>query len=203
MNQKQKDSGNINKYITVVLAIVIIASVIVYLYVNFANTGVDTQNPENETVLTLNYGGESHTFSFDQLLEIESITGYGSYRTSKPSFSGTGNWTGIPIITLVNYFDNIPENYSLEINSSDGESQVYNYDTVNGYVDVYDPENVSNDEPLGKNNLTMVVAYKFNGNYFNESKDGKLRIAFVGEEGTITHAGLWWKFVDDIEIIAN
>ena len=150
MNLKQKDSGNINKYITVVLAIVIIASIIIYLYVNFANTGDDTLPSEKVIDLTLNFGGESQTFSFDQLLEIESITGYGGYRTSKPSFSGTGNWTGIPIITLVNYFDNIPENYSLEINSSDGESQIYDYDTVNGYVDVYDPENVSNDEPLGK-----------------------------------------------------
>ena len=49
----------------------------------------------------------------------------------------------------------------------------------------------------------MIVAYKFDANYFNESKDGKLRIAFVGGEGNITHAGLWWKFVDDIKIIAN
>jgi len=200
---KEKDNDNINKYITIVLAIAIIASVIIYLYITFTNTGDDSQLTEGETVLTLVYGENSETFNFDQLLEMESITDYGGYRTNKPSISGTGNWTGITVLSLVNYFDNAPENYSLEINTSDGETQLYSYDTVNRYVDIYDPVNASNSEPLGKDNVTMIVAYQFEGNYFDESKDGKLRIAFVGKEGTITSAGLWWKFVNVIEIIAN
>jgi hypothetical protein len=206
MPAQEKEKDNFNKYITIFLAITIIASAIVYLFVNFSNTNLEAniiEHSDNEIVLTMIYEEESQSFTMEQLLGIESITAYGGYRTQKPSISGAGNWTGVPIITLVNYFNNVSENYSLEINTSDGETKIFSYETANGYVDIYDAENASNGEPLGKENLTMIAAYKFEGNYLNESKDGKLRIAFVGEEYSITSAGLWWKFVNSIEIIAN
>ena len=50
----------------------------------------------------------------------------------------------------------------------------------------------------------MIVCYQKDGEYLNVTKDGNIKIAFVNEdEEKITSSGLWWKFVESIEIIED
>ena len=50
----------------------------------------------------------------------------------------------------------------------------------------------------------MIVCYEKDGEYLNESDDGRIKIAFVNQdEEKITASDLWWKFVESIEIIED
>lgn len=199
-------TSNLNKSIVAILAVVVIASVGIYIFTNLPQERTD-DNDDNggvlpgQTVLTVTYNGEQINYTFEQLEAFPSYTGSGGYRTSKPSIKGIGNYTGVTIASLVDVFRDIPMNYSLIVNSSDGEGTTYNHSAVLGNVDIYNPDNASDATPISQGGLTMVLAYQFNGNYLNESQDGKLKIVFLDNEGSITNAGLWWKYVVSIEVI--
>ena len=79
----------------------------------------------------------------------------------------------------------------------------YNYSTILGNVDIYNPDNASDPNPIGKGNMTMVLAYQYEGHWLNESNDGKLKIVFLDEKGSITKSSLWWKKVTSIRIITE
>jgi len=49
----------------------------------------------------------------------------------------------------------------------------------------------------------MVLAYQYEGNWLNETSDGKLKIVFLDEKGSITKGSLWWKKVTSIRIITE
>jgi len=46
----------------------------------------------------------------------------------------------------------------------------------------------------------MVLVYQYEDEWLNESSDGKLKIAFLDENGSITKSSLWWKKVISIRI---
>ena len=102
---------------------------------------------------------------------------------------------------MVEKIDNISGNYSLKIVDKDGEEQTYNFSVIQGNVAIYNASDPNNETPLGYDDVTMILAYKQDGEYLNASRDGRLRIAFVNDKGSITASRLWWKFVVSIEII--
>jgi hypothetical protein len=51
--------------------------------------------------------------------------------------------------------------------------------------------------------MTMVLAYQFEGEWLNESSDGKLKIVFLDGNGSITESILWRKKVNSIRIITE
>lgn len=203
-----------NKIITIVLALIIIVAAITILYVslpqNEENKSSDENNGQqvggNQTavVLTVIYGDEQTNYTFPELENLISYTGMGGRRTNYPKIEGQGNYTGVPIITLVELTAGDIEDYSIIATSNYKgtiENKTYNYSYILGNVDIYDPNNASNATPIGNDGLTMVIAYKYEGNYLNESDDGKLRIAFLDENGSITYSQLWYKSVISIEIV--
>jgi len=208
-----EENGN-NKLITVVLAIVITFAAIAILYVNLPkenikNNDTDDENQDDqgqeETYLTVVYGNEQKIYILDDLESLETITGFGGYRTSFPSIKGQGTYTGVPVTTLVDLSAGEITDYSLKIYSDEeGEidSITYTYDMVQGNLDIYNSTNASDENPISIGGVTMIVCYRVDGEYLDESKDGKLKIAFINEdEELITSASLWWKFVYSIEII--
>jgi hypothetical protein len=203
-----------NKIITIVLAVIIILAAITVIYIslpqnkenekasggNNGQQGGDNQTEES-VILTVIYGDEQTNYTLEELEALDSYTGMGGYRTSFPSIKGQGNYTGIPVTTLVELIAGDIENYSVVVYSSDGSNKTYTFSMVQGNVDIYNPNNASDATPIGNGGLTMVLTYKYEGDYLNESKDGKLKITFLDESGSITSSGLWWKYVTYIEII--
>jgi len=203
-----------NKIITIALAMIITLAAITILYVSLPEnkenkkpSGENHEQGGNQTgesaILTVIYGDEQTNYTLDELEALESYTGMGGYRTSFPSIKGQGNYTGVPVTTLVELTAGNIENYSIVVTSNDGEkieNKTYNYGFIMGNVDIYNPNNASDAIPIGNGGLNMVLAYKYEGDYLNESKDGKLKIAFLDENGSITSSGLWWKYIISIEI---
>jgi hypothetical protein len=98
---------------------------------------------------------------------------------------------------------NLSDNYSIIIYSSDGINTTYNYSVIQGNINIYNSTNPENDTPISHGGVTMILAYKKDGEYLDEELDGNLKIAFINEdEGLITSSKLWAKFVTSIEIIA-
>jgi len=196
-----------NKIITAVVTIAVILAIAVLIYVNLPK---QTETPEDNTdahktippTLALIYNDEQINFTLGQLERLEPYTAKGGYRTQK-GIKGVGNYTGINITTLINTLQPVPYRYSLLVTDANGENASYNFSTINGQVNIYDPENASNSEPIGYGNMTMVLAYQFEGELLNESSDGKLRIVFLDENGSITSSSLWWKKVVQIRIITE
>ncbi|HWR27376.1 MAG TPA: hypothetical protein VN377_02940 [Candidatus Thermoplasmatota archaeon] len=198
-----------NKIIGAVVAIAIIISIAVLVYVNLPRQTEtpDDNNDDHKTApptLTLIYNDETQNFTFGQLERLESYTAKGGYRTQSGFIKGLGNYTGVNITTLVNMLQPIPPyHYTLQVFSDDGKNMSYNYSTIIGNVDIYNPENGSDPNPIGNGNMTMVLAYQFEGEWLNESSDGKLRIVFLDEQGSITNSRLWLKMVTSIKIITE
>lgn len=196
-----------SKILSAAIAIVIIVAVAVLVYVNLprqSNVPSGNNNGQNTTspIFSITYGDKQTNFTLSELTDLPSYTAKGGYRTQAGFIKGVGNYTGVNITTLVDTFQTGPFLYSLKVISEDGNT-TYNYTTILGNVDLYNPDNASDPNPIGKGNTTMVLAYKFEGNWLNESTDGKLKIVFLDEKGSITKASLWWKKVISIKIITE
>ncbi len=199
-----------NKIISAVLAIAVILAVIVLVYVYLPkqtptdnNNNDDQAHKESQTVLSLTYNDETQNFTLNQLEHFESYTAKGGYRTQGASIKGIGNYTGVNITTIINSLQPVPYRFSLVVTDSGGESKSYNYSTIIGDVNLYNPDNASDSTPIGKGNMTMVLAYEFEGEPLNKTNDGTLKIVFLDQNGSITEAGLWWKKVVSIQVITE
>ena len=191
-----EENGN-NKIITILLVIIITFAAIAILYVNLPQ--------KEEVILTVIYGDEAVNYRLEDLKGMDTILGYGGYRTSFPSIKGQGIYTGVPVTTLVKLSAGTIIDYNITVYSDEeGEkdSITYTYDMVQGNLDIYNSTNASDENPISIGGVTMIICYEADREYLDESKDGKLKIAFVNEdEELITKASLWWRFVYSIEII--
>jgi hypothetical protein len=204
-----------NKIITIVLAVIITLAAITVIYISLPqnkenektsgenNGQQDGNNPTEESaILTLIYGDEQINYTLEELEALDSYTGMGGYRTSFPSIKGQGNYTGIPVTTLVELIADDLENYSVVVYSSDGSNKTYTFGMVQGNIDTYNATNASDANPMGNGGVTMILSYMKDDEYLNESNDGNLKIAFVSDrEELITSSGIWWKYVVSIEVL--
>ena len=211
--------NNSSKLITIMIAIIICAAAITLLYVNLPQNdtgndneinddttdGTNDEPEEPETFLTVIYNNEQTDYTLEELEAMDTITGYGGYRTSYPMIKGQGTYTGVLVTSLINEIAGNIENYTIIVNSDeDGlkENKTYSYDMVQGNLSIYNSTNASDETPIETGGVTMIVCYEKDGEYLEEADDGKIKIAFVNEdEEKITSSGLWWKFVVSIEIV--
>lgn len=197
-----------NKIITAVLAIIIIVAAIATLYVNLPkdtqnnneNTGeTNDQSNESVTALTVIIGEEQMNYTLEELESLEAFSGSGSYIKTgwlpTVEIEGPFNYTGISITTLLDQLENLPENYTITVEASDGYTKEYNTSYITGNVDIYNETgNIT-----GTGGVTLLLAYMEENSYINESAGGSIRIVYV-DDGAITSSGLWVKNVISIEI---
>jgi hypothetical protein len=202
-----------NKIITIVLAVIITLAAITVIYISLpqnkenkktsgGNNEQQGESNETATIFTVIYGDDREEYSPKGLEALESYEGMGGYRTSFPAIKGQGTYIGVPVKTLVESIAGNIDNYSVIVHSSDGKNTTFNFSMTQGNANTYNSTNASISNPIGNGGVTMVVAYKKDGSYFNESTDGKLKIAFVNkDEELITSSKFWIKFVVSLQII--
>jgi len=197
-----------NKILSAAVAIAIIVSVVVLVYVNLpkqtdSSSEDNTAHKTTPPIFTLIYDDKQKNYTIADLVQLEAYTAKGGYRTQSGFIKGVGNYTGVNISTLVNTFQPAPLLFSFKVYSEDGGNLSINYSTILGNVDIYNPDNASDSKPIGNGGVTMVLAYQYEGQWLNESNDGKLKIVFLNEKGSITQASLWWKKITAIRIITE
>jgi len=198
-------SSKTNKIIGAVVATAIIISIAVLVYVNLPKQSETTEenNDDHNTIpptLTIIYNDKQKNYTFGEIERLESYTAKGGYRNSIGVIQGVGNYTGVNITTLVKTLQPTPYRYALQIFSEDGKNMFFNYSTIIGLVPIYTPQNGS---VIGTGNMTLVLAYKYEGDWLNETSDGKLRLVFLDDQGSITDSEYWMKMVTSIRIITE
>ncbi|MBD3227288.1 MAG: molybdopterin-dependent oxidoreductase [Candidatus Lokiarchaeota archaeon] len=194
-----------NKYISIVLVIVIVCVTGIYTYTQLVekdptdhNNYQPTGDSEN-TILNVTMGSDITSYTLDELKSIGVVSGNGAYVNKIGKVTGPNDYTGIPITSLLDSIDNIPDNYTVQATASDDYSVEYSYSEVNGEVKIYNETGVE----IGTSMITMIIAYKENGNLIDEDNGGPLRIAFIDEEGSITGSGKWLQSLVNLEVIES
>lgn len=196
------------KIITFLLAVVILLAVVTVIYISFPlgywneenNKTTETPTNNEKILLTVSLGSEQKNYTMSDLEQLEKYEGTGSYVKTKllPDtvlINGPYNFTGVQVSTLINDFDDLPENYTITVTASDGWSTNFTKDNVSGVIDIYNETG----KIVGNHGATMILAYKENGEYITDDTIGPLRIAFVDDD-VITASNLWVKRVVSIEI---
>ena len=196
---EETSKNNSSKYITILLAVVIIIAVGIYAYTTFVKkepTSPDNNQPEG-TLLTLTVGSYSYNYTLNNLTALSSVTEQGGYINKIGKITGPNNYTGVSVSVLLNTISSLPTNYTFHAIANDNYSINYTVDELDGHVTIF---NETGGE-IGIGNLTMIIAYKENGVFLNETTKGPLRIAFVGSEFSLTDSAMWLGYLVKIEII--
>lgn len=188
------------KIITIVLALIIIIAAITIIYTSLPKNENEKENTngnqqENEIVLHMLYNDTYKNYTLNQLQELESITGPGGYINTINVTSGPYELTGVSISTLLEQFDILSENYSINVKAVDNYSRTFNLSYINGDLPVFNYIG----ELIGIGGATMIINYKENEEYLDDS-NGPLRLAFICEDG-FTSSKIWIKQVVSILII--
>ena len=205
---EQKKKNTSGQIITVLLAVIIIASLSIYTYttLNPNMTSDDQLNEQNdiiadegETVLTILFRDHNYTYTLQNLQSYEPTRGIGQYINRAGSMSDINNYTGITIIALLETFDNLTGNYTITAVANDEYSVNYSYNEINGIQTIYNQTGTE----LGTSNVTLIIAYLENDNPISNESGGPLRIAFVNKEGSITSSAKWMRYLEKIVINEN
>lgn len=141
--------------------------------------------------------GTQYVLDEASLAQFTSITANGGTRNSKGVLGNYGAYTGIPIMTLLNYIGGVTTSNSIVVTASDDYQTTYTYQQVNGQdISAYDSEG---NPATPTKPLTMIVAYYINGTALGNDP-GPLRTIIVGSEGLYTSGNLSAKMVAKIEI---
>jgi hypothetical protein len=111
---------------------------------------------------------------------------------------GPFNYSGVEITKLLEKIEDLPDQYNITVTAIDGRESNYSYDEIMGNVDIYN----NSGNITSSSGVTMILAYKHDGEYIKDPDEGPLRIAFV-DDGLITSSKLWTKLVETIEIIVS
>ncbi len=207
--------------ITITLAIVIVCAISALIYVNLPSNNQDELQQEQTSdteqsngedadellsnlTISLIYGDQELMYNLSALTKFEQNTNSGRHIKTKllPDSVILGDvytFTGVTVQTLLEEFDELPKNYTLNVISRDEYVTEYSMDNVLGNVEVYDENGTITNETA-----VMLLAYMENGSYYHEidldNEIGPFRIVFVGDDCPITSSALWSKQVVSIKV---
>ncbi len=147
---------------------------------------------ETETALTLE-GTTTHDYSLEEIQDMNSYTGEGMFLNSVGNIEGPYEYKGVNVTSLVsNVYSE--DDYTLEVEATDGYVMTYTSEQVNGGFKTYDDEG----NPTSGEDVTALLAYDEVGE--DSLSGGPLRVVMVGEDGPITDGHFWAKMVRYIRV---
>ncbi len=207
MASETKKMGKISRKILAVILVVIIAvavaaTALYVLWPKSTTSNTTTSNTLPAMSLTLvAANGTSITINQTEIGKLTTVTSAGGLESSGGAIEGVGNYTGVPILTLLGLVGGMTSDETLTITATDGYSMVFTYDQVNGQgYPTFDP--VTGNAVDSNQTLTLIAAY-----YYNDvplTKDiGPIRIALVGSQGLLTEGHFWIFYASTIAITSE
>ncbi len=159
---------------------------------------IEINGPE---ILNISYNGTTIGYSQKELEQLTTQTQSGRYLKmgALPTVivDGPYNYTGVSMVDLLDDAFVLPDSYNVTVTASDGRPSEYTYDEIQGRFMSYN-ESTGNESGIVQG--TMLLAYKEDETYLNESTGGPLKIVFTGNN-YIFSSRTTSKYVVEIDII--
>ncbi|NPD87533.1 MAG: hypothetical protein HGN29_02350 [Asgard group archaeon] len=186
----------INKQRTVFIGsifVVLISGTIIGVYFGVFH---EKQTGDTDIIFTIQSAITTKKYTMTELMELESVEGYGGYKKATGTIVGSSLYEGVSLDVLLDEVGGISSDEDLKAIASDGWTVTYTSQMISGNVVAYDNETGDNQ---GIKKFQILLAYEVAGSNI-PSDDGPLRIAFISEEGYLTDGNLWAKKVQTVEI---
>jgi DMSO/TMAO reductase YedYZ molybdopterin-dependent catalytic subunit len=197
------DSGAKSKFNKKLLAIAVIIIVAVAAVVSWQIYSQSSNATKSKVILpSLNLtlvgaNGQQKILNSNELAALKSYTANGGYSENGKTY--VGNFTGVPILTLLDLVGGITSSENVTFTGSDGYQVTFTYQQLQGQgLNTYDPTTGAAVQPSQP--LTVMVAYYGNDTSIASGK-GPLTVAIVGPQGLYTNGYCWVYLLVKIEII--
>jgi len=191
------DSEAKSKFSNKLLAVAVIIIVAVAVVVSWQLYGSNSGAAKSDVVLPalsltlVGANGQQKVLDSNALAALKSISADGGYR-SDVGTNYSGNFTGVPALTLLNLVGGIKSSENVTFTGSDGYQVTFTYQQVHGQeVNTFNPSTGAVVQPTQP--LTVIVAYYCNGTSIASGK-GPLTVAIVGPQDLYTN-GYWWAYL--------
>lgn len=203
MNKRvNADLGAKSRFNKKLLAIAVIIIVVIVVVVSWKINGQSSNAAKSKVVLPalsltlIGADGQQKILNSSELAALKSYTATGGYSRGGTIFGG--NFTGVPILTLLDLVGGITSSENVTVAGSDGYKVTFTYQQVQGQgLNAYDPTTGAAVQPSQP--LTVIVAYYCNGTSLI-SGTGPLTVAIVGPQGLFTPSKYWAYLLVKIEI---
>jgi hypothetical protein len=174
--------------------------------VTSANTGADDYEYVQYDLVVVK-GDTVQGYTLSDLQGLSSVSGYGGFLNTFPSFKGPWSFTGVSVLSLLADVGGLPAGHNVKVTASDNYAKTFTYDQVkNNNFTMYDPtSDPANPTVIGPGDITgsleMVVAYEQDGGPISDG--GPLRLVFLSpvEGEQATDSVNWVKYVVKIEVL--
>jgi hypothetical protein len=193
------ESGAKSRFNKKLIAIIFIIIVVVAVVVSWQIYGRSSTAKPQVTLPTLSLTligaeGQEKVLDSSELAALTSYTSNGGY-SGEGTMKGTiytGNFTGVPVLTLLNLVGGVTSNENVTFTGSDGYQVTFTYQQVHGQeINTFNPTTGAAVQPSQP--LTVIVAYYSNDTNIVPGK-GPLTVAIVGPQGLYTN-GYWWAYL--------
>ncbi len=205
MNADSGAKSKFNMKLLAILVIVIVIIAVVAVVVSWQIYWRSSSSTKSKSALPalkltlIGANGQQKILNSGELATLNSYTATGGYITEEREIT-VGNYTGVPILTLLDLVGGISSSENVTVMGSDGYQWTFTYQQVHGQgLDTYNPNTGVAEQ--ASQPLTMIVAYYCNGTTL-ASGTGPLTIAIVGPQGLITPGAYWTYLLVKIEIQA-
>jgi hypothetical protein len=202
--QKMVNSRVKSSFNRKLLAIAIIIVIALAVGVSWQIHELSSNAPKSKVVLPalsltlIGAEGQQKILNSNEFTSLESYTANGGY--SGEGLIYIGNFTGVPVLTLLSLVGGITSSENVTFTGSDGYQVTFTYQQIHGQeIDTFDPNTGAAVQPTQP--LTVMVAYYSNDTAIVAGK-GPLTLAIVGPQGLYTN-GYWWVYLlVKIEVIS-
>ena len=202
MNADSGAKSKFNKKLLAIAVIIIVAVAVVVSWQIYKQSSSATKSKVILPALSLTLigaKGQEKILNSNELAALKSITAAGGYNELSTGMTYAGNFTGVPVLTLLNLVGGVTSSENVTFTGSDGYQVTFTYQQVHGQeINTFDPTTGAAVQPSQP--LTVIVAYYCNDTSIASGK-GPLTVAIVGPQGLYTN-GYWWAYLlVKIEII--
>ncbi|MCL5877615.1 MAG: molybdopterin-dependent oxidoreductase [Candidatus Bathyarchaeota archaeon] len=165
-----------------------------------------TQQPNTElpdlTLTLIGADGQYKNLTKADILALESYMGRGGIKSHGNQISGVGNYTGVPVSTLIQLIGGMKSDQTLTAKAADNYIMTYSYNQVINGQDILTYDALTGSQTTATQPAKLVLSYYRDGVAL-PSDEGPLRMSVLGNEGFITQGNIWAKWVVELKINPN
>ena len=153
-----------------------------------------------QTSLTVIKDAQTKTYSLADLKAMTPVSGWAGQISSTGTITGPDQYTGVPLVDLLNAVGGITENNAVRVSAKDGYSMTLSYNQITAGSGFPCIDSTTGKEVAAASPLTIFVAYQVGGQPLDDSV-GPMRLGILTSKTQVTDGHWWVKWTQKIEVI--